>query len=135
MFFADSSVWIDYFNGVINWQSDLLDEKLVEDQVIIGDLILIEVLQGFKNDKDFNVAKNALSNLKFLSMGGYEIALESAKNYRFLREKGVTIRKTIDVIIGTFCVYNNFRLLHKDNDFEPMIKYLSLKSFEPNIIK
>ncbi len=133
MLLVDSSVWIDYFNGIINWQTDLLDKKLENDQVVIGDLILTEVLQGFKSDKDFNLAKSVLSNLKLYSIGGYDIALESANNYRFLRKQGVTIRKTIDVIIGTFCIYNNFRLLHKDNDFLPMEKYLSLKTYAPNV--
>ncbi len=129
MLLVDSSVWIDYFNGIINWQTDLLDKKLEEDQIIIGDLILTEVLQGFKSDRDYNLAKNVLSDLKLYSIGGYDIALESANNYRFLRKKGITIRKTIDVIIGTFCIYNNFRLLHKDNDFLPMEKHMSLKTY------
>ena len=88
MLLVDSSVWIDYFNGIINWQTDLLDKKLENDQVVIGDLILTEVLQGFKSDKDFNLAKSVLSNLKLYSIGGYDIALESANNYRFLRKKG-----------------------------------------------
>jgi hypothetical protein len=85
-----------------NWQTDLLDDLLSNDPVLIGDLILAEVLQGFCSDDDFEVAKTCLNILPFRKIGGYEIALQSAQNYRLLRKKGVTVRKTIDVIIGTF---------------------------------
>ena len=131
MILVDSSVWIDYFNGMRNWQTDLLDDLLSNDPVLIGDLILAEVLQGFRSDDDFEVAKTCLNILPFRKIGGYEIALQSAQNYRLLRKKGVTVRKTIDVIIGTFCISEGITLLHNDRDFEPMVSHLSLKVLTP----
>ena len=127
MILVDSSVWIDYFNGNQTSQTDWLDSSLGNTPIVIGNLILTEVLQGFKNDKDFKIAKDLLLRIPFMSMGEQTLALESAMNYRLLRRKGVTVRKTIDVIIGTFCIHNQLALLHCDRDFEPMVKYLGLK--------
>jgi len=127
MILVDSSVWIDYFNGNQTSQTDWLDSSLGETPIVIGNLILTEVLQGFQNDKDFKIAKDLLVRIPFMSMGGQTLALESAMNYRLLRRKGVTVRKTIDVIIGTFCIQNQLTLLHSDRDFDPMVKYLGLK--------
>ena len=129
MIFVDSSVWIDYFNGSNTWQTDLLDELLPNFPVIIGELILTEVLQGFRSDREFNAAKEYLSQLPFKKMGGYKLALQAADNYRLLRKRGITVRKTIDVIIGTFCISKGFTLLHDDKDFEPMVTHLSLQVF------
>jgi predicted nucleic acid-binding protein len=127
MILVDSSVWIDYFNGQETSQTEWLDSSLGNIPIIIGDLILTEVLQGFHNDKDFKTAKDLLLGIPFVPMGGQAIAVESAKNYRFLRKKGVTVRKTIDVIIGTFCIHHHLPLLQDDKDFEPMIKFLGLE--------
>ena len=127
MILVDSSVWIDYFNGNQTSQTDWLDSSLGNTPIVIGNLILTEVLQGFQNDKDFKIAKDLLLRIPFMSMGEQTLALESAMNYRFLRRKGVTVRKTIDVIIGTFCIHNQLTLLHCDRDFDPMVKYLGLK--------
>ena len=126
MMLVDSSVWIDYFNGKKTRQTNWLDTSLGINPVIIGDLILTEVLQGFKNDKEFEVAKDLLLGLPFMEMGGKALALESAKNFRTLRKNGITVRKTIDVIIGTFCITNQIPLLHDDKDFDPMVKFLGL---------
>lgn len=131
MILVDSSVWIDYFNGNRTWQTDLLDELLSHVPIIIGDLILTEVLQGFKSDKDFNAAKDHLEALPFRQIGGYEVALKSAQNYRILRKKGVTVRKTIDMIIATFCIIEGLTLLHDDRDFGSMVWHLSLKELRP----
>ncbi len=128
MILVDSSVWIGYFNGVINPQTDWLDSALGKEIIIVGDIILAEVLQGFKSDRDFNKAKELLSNFRFMEMLGQELAIESAKNYRFLRKKGVTVHKTIDVIIGTFCIHHNIPLLHDDQDFDPLTKHLGLRT-------
>jgi len=87
------------------------------------------VLQGFKSDRDFDTAKALLSGLPIRTLGGYDIALQSAVNYRLLRKKGITIRKTIDIIIGTFCIREGFALLHNDHDFDPMVNHLNLKVF------
>ncbi len=127
MILVDSSVWIDYFNGNSTPQTDWLDSALGKTPIVIGSLIVTEVLQGFPNDKDFRIARDLLLKIPFLSMGEKDLAVESAMNYRRLRKKGVTVRKTIDVMIGTFCIYNKLTLLHSDRDFDPMVKYLSLK--------
>ena len=128
MILVDSSVWISYFSGIINPQTDWLDLALGKKIIIVGDLILVEVLQGFKNDRDFRKAKELLSNFQFMEMLGWELAIKSADNYRFLRKKGVTVRKSIDVIIGTFCLHHNMSLLHDDRDFDPLIKYMELNA-------
>ena len=99
MILVDSSVWIDYFNGIPRGQTDLLDDYLSNVPVIMGDLILTEVLQGFKSNKDYETAKAFLSALPFRQMGGYHVAIQSAQNYRRLRKAGITVRKTIDIII------------------------------------
>ncbi len=127
MIVVDSSVWIDYFNGKITPKTDWLDTALGDQPILIGDLILTEVLQGFQCDKDFKKAKSLLLSFPVVEMLGQEVALLSASNYRYLRKKGVTIRKTIDVIIGTFCIHNVFSLLHDDRDFTPLEKHLHLK--------
>lgn len=129
MILVDSSVWIDYFNGISTWQTELLDKALSNVPIIIGDLILTEVLQGFKFNRDFEKAKTLLSAFTFRSMGGYDVAIQSAQNFRRLRQAGVTVRKTIDVIIATFCIIERLPLLHDDRDFDPMVSLLSLKTF------
>ena len=131
MILVDSSVWISYFNGVDIWQACLLDSLLSEVPIIIGDLILTEILQGFRSDKAFRTAKKSLDLLPFREMGGYEVALKSALNFRFLQKKGVRVRKTIDLVIGTYCIHEDLILLHDDKDFEPMEKYLALKVLSP----
>ena len=127
MIVVDSSIWIDYFNGTISKETNWLDEALGIEPIIMGDIILTEVLQGFQNEKDFRTAKKLLLDFPFMDMIGQELAIKSAMNYRALRQKGITIRKTIDVLIGTFCIHNNFDLLHNDKDFDPLEKHLKLK--------
>lgn len=128
MILVDSSVWIDYFNGEKTRETDWLDSALGNKPIIMGDLILAEVLQGFQSENDFRTAKDLLLDFPFMEMVGKTIAIKSAINYRFLRKKGVTVRKTIDVMIGTFCIHHNFFLLHDDSDFDPLEKYLKLKT-------
>ena len=130
MIFLDSTVLIDYFNGKTNWQVEILESFLGKELVVIGDYVLTEVLQGFRNDKEFQKAKNILLSFPCFDIGGKEIAIHSAKNFRYLRKKGITVRKTIDVIIATFCIENNLILLHNDRDFDPFVKYLKLKVYE-----
>jgi predicted nucleic acid-binding protein len=131
MILVDSSVWIDYFNGLKTWQTNLLDNLLSDVPIIVGDLILAEILQGFRSDDDYESAKSYLSDLPFRQMGGYQVAVQSAQNCRILRKKGVTVRKMIDVIIGTFCIMEGFPLLHDDRDFDPMVSHFSLKILSP----
>lgn len=126
MILADSSVWVDYFNGVACPETDRLDTLLGQDNILMGDIIFTEVLQGFTSDADFRKAQELLALLPFREMLGHEIALQAAKNYRILRKRGVTVRKTLDVMIGTFCVVNHIPLLHRDRDFDPMEQWLGL---------
>jgi len=128
MILVDSSVWIDYFNGKITPRTDWLDSVLGRETIVVGDIIFVEVLQGFKRKRDFERAKESLSSFPFMEMLGRELAVKSAENYRFLRKKGVTVRKTIDVIIGTFCIHNELALLHDDQDFVPIETHLKLKA-------
>jgi predicted nucleic acid-binding protein len=130
MIIVDSSVWIDYFNGKKTAETDWLDSALGNTPIIMGDLILTEVLQGFKDDGDFKTAKELLLRIPIMPMVGQELALKSAENYRLLRKKGVTVRKTIDVMIGTFCIRYQLSLLHNDKDFDPMVKFLKLKAIK-----
>jgi predicted nucleic acid-binding protein len=128
---VDSSVWINYFSGISTWQTDLLDNYLSTIPVIIGDLILAEVLQGFRSDDDYETARDLLSALPFRQIGGYDVTVQSAQNYRVLRKAGVTVRKTIDIIIATFCIREGLALLHDDRDFDPMVSHFSLKTPVP----
>jgi predicted nucleic acid-binding protein len=127
MIVVDSSVWISYFKGQSNARVEQLNQYLDRETVLVGDLILTEILQGFKEDKNFEQAKMFLLSLPFAPMLGKDIALQAAANYRFLRKKGVTIRKTNDMIIGTFCIVNGFKVLQNDKDFIPLAKHLDLQ--------
>ena len=127
MVLADTSVWIDYFNGVVNWQTDRLDWLLGAQPVALGDLILTEVLQGFDREVDFQRARSLLSVLPFYELGGYQLCLQSVNNYRTLRRRGISVRKTVDVIIATGCIAWSLELLHNDRDFAPMEEILGLK--------
>ena len=126
MIFVDSSVWVDYFNGRQSAETDYHDSLLGKEPIAIGDLVLIEVLQGFKNDSDYNTAQELLTSLTVYTLGGQKIAIKSADNFRLLRKRGVTVRKTIDVLIATFCIEKNLSLLHSDKDFEPFHEHLKL---------
>lgn len=128
---VDSSVWIDYFNGVITPETDYLHRALGQEMIFTGDLILAEVLQGFRLQKDFDRARTALLKFRVVEMVGVDTAVKSAQNYRFLRAKGITIRKTIDCLIATFCIENNLTLLHADRDFDPFEQYLNLQVRHP----
>ena len=128
MIVVDSSVWIDYFNGAKTRETELLDGILGLEPVMMGDLILAEVLQGFRTDRDVRRARVVLDTLEFKPMLGRDIALASAAYYRALRAEGVTVRKTIDMLIATFCIENNHTLLHSDRGFDPIKEHLGLKT-------
>ena len=128
MIFVDSSVWIDYFRGITTKETELLDELLGAEPIAIGDLVLAEVLQGFKSDRDFNQAKKLLTSLVMVDMLGHEMAIQAARNFRSLRERGITVRKTIDTIIATYCIENDLALLHSDRDFDAFVEHLNLRS-------
>ena len=124
---VDSSVWIDYFNGIENVQTNYLHANLGAQPFATGDLILTEVLQGFKTDKAFNQTNDLFSRLFYFDMVGKEVALRAASNCRLLRKRGLTIRKTIDVMIATFCILHDMPLLHNDKDFKIAEAHLGLK--------
>jgi|SRR6056297_1069020 len=127
MIVADTSAWIDYFNGVLAPHTDRLDSDLETHIIIIGDLIIAELLQGFKTDKEYNTAKKIIEKFEYRDFVGKEIAMKTADNYRYLRKNGITVRKTIDVIIATFCIENEYQLIHNDKDFDPLEEHLGLK--------
>lgn len=124
---VDSTVWIDYFNGTPAPQTDALDRALGRAPIVVGDLIVAEVLQGFRHDQDWQAARDALLRFPVLHLGGLPLALRSTQNYRALRARGITIRKTIDCLIATFCIEEGVALLHNDRDFEPFVRFLGLR--------
>jgi predicted nucleic acid-binding protein len=128
MIMVDSSVWIDYFSGKDTSGAEKLDSLLGDELIAIGDLILVEVLQGFRTDKDFRQAKQLLLSLTVVNILDTTIAPKSAANFRTLRKKGIIVRKTIDTIIATYCIENNLPLLHSDKDFQPFHQHLKLKN-------
>lgn len=128
MILVDSSVWIDFFNGRESRETDLLALLLRRRILLTGDLIMAEVLQGFRQKGEMEEARRALLSLPYADIVGQEVALASAMNYRLLRRKGITARKTVDVIIATFCIRNGHVLLHADRDFEPMTEHLGLST-------
>jgi predicted nucleic acid-binding protein len=126
MIVVDSSVWIDYFCGNSTRQTEALDRILGFRPVAVGDLILTEVLQGFRHDKDYRTARELFEDVTVLGMLGKEMAIKSAENFRALRKKGITVRKTADVIIASFCIENRLPLLFSDKDFRPFVAHLGL---------
>lgn len=128
MILVDSSVWIDYFRGVATPQADRLDALLGAEPLATGDLVLAEVLQGFSGDRAFNEALRLLTSLSVIDLGGQDIAVQAARNFRVLRARGVTVRKTIDTLIATRCIEGGFSLLYSDRDFDPFVEHLGLKS-------
>ena len=126
MIVVDSGVWIDFFNGTVTPEVERLDTYLDQEILIVGDVVLAEVLQGFRSDEDYQAARQALSQLLVVSMVGPDMAIGSAENYRALRRLGVTVRKTIDTLIATYCLQRGHRLLFSDRDFRPFVDHLGL---------
>ncbi len=128
MILVDSSVWIDYFNGVANAATDKLDTLLGHEPLAIGDMIVTEVLQGFSDERSFHQARRMLADLEVVQLCGQEIAIQAARNFRTLRNRGVTVRKTIDTVIATWCIESKYDLLHNNRDFDPFVKHLGLRT-------
>jgi hypothetical protein len=131
MLLVDSTVWIDYLNGRSTLSTDYLDVALATQPVLVGDLILAEVLQGFREDVQFEQALAMLGQLPQANMLNTALAVQSALNYRRLRRLGVTVRKTIDCLIATFAISAGCELLHDDRDFDPFEEYLGLLVVHP----
>jgi predicted nucleic acid-binding protein len=123
---VDSSVWIDFFHGVSTPEVERLDGLLGVTPLAIGDLVLVEVMQGFRTDQDVATARQLFRSLALLPMLGGSNAWKAAENYRQLRRKGITVRKTIDGIIATACIEANLPLLFSDRDFRPYVEHLGL---------
>lgn len=127
MIIADTSVWIDYVRGIDAPHTNILDYELEHNRIITGDILIAEFLQGFRSERDYKAAKQIMESLEYRDFVGKDIAIQAAANFRKLRKNGITIRKTIDVIIATFCIENDFELIHNDRDFDPMEHYLGLR--------
>ncbi len=127
MILVDSSVWIDYLRGADTRQTDQLESLLDTDLLSIGDLNLVEVLQGCRLQKDFNQARALLGRFDLVMLGGSDVAVPAAQNYRKLRSLGVTVRGTLDVVLATRCVVSGYRLLHADRDFDAFERHLGLR--------
>lgn len=127
MILVDSSVWIDYFRGTKNAQTDRLDDLVDRKGMLVGDLILTEVLQGFRTLREYDIGLDLLSEFPCIDIGGREIAIKAARNFRELRTLGITIRKTIDTLIATRCIVDGHQLLYSDRDFDPFVEHLGLQ--------
>ncbi len=130
MILADTSVWIDYLNGKNTSKTDLLDSSLEQGLLIMGDLILLEILQGIRDDKQYQLVKSELSKLEIFQLLQPDLVNNCAEYYRKLRKKGITIRKTADVIIASFCINRKIPLLFSDKDFVPFVKHLKLLTLD-----
>lgn len=128
MIIVDTSVWIDYFNAVRSSQTKVLDSRLGKELFGVGDLILTEVLQGFREDAEYRRVKNDLLSLEIISMFNSKRAIRCADRYRTLRKKGITIRRTVDVIIASYCIDEGHTLLFSDKDFIPFVEHFGLKT-------
>lgn len=126
MVIVDTTVWVDYFRGVRNPETDWLDTELDRQRLGLTDIVLCEVLQGVHDDSAAAEVERLLRKLEIFETGGVELATEAARNYRALRARGHTVRKTIDCLIATFCIRNGHSLLHRDRDFDPFETYLEL---------
>ncbi len=131
MILVDSTVWIDYFNGRITPETDYLHHILGDGEIVVGDIIMGEVLQGFRSDQDFETAYRAFAKFRQVNIVDMEVAVQSARNYRFLRKRGVTVRKTIDCFIATCVILHDLQLLHCDRDFDPFEQYIGLQVIHP----
>ncbi len=128
MILVDSSVWIDFLRGRATPQSLKLKQLIGEVEIAVGDLILTEVLQGCHRVPEFRETLRVFDQFNIIELGGYDVALQAARNHLYLRSLGYTIRKTIDTIIATRCIISSHQLLHSDRDFLPFEKHLGLRT-------
>jgi predicted nucleic acid-binding protein len=128
---VDTTVWVDYFRGTRNPETEWLDRELGREEIGLTDLILCELLQGVRSEKDFSHARMVLGEFALFSNGGEELAIAAARNYRTIREDGITVRKTIDCLIATFCMSKGYALLHRDRDFDAFEEILGMAVIHP----
>lgn len=127
MIVVDSTVWIDFLNGHDAPHVRRLRELLGAAEIVVGDLMLCEVLQGLGSEREAEEVEALLRRFEIVGMAGADIAVVAARNFRTLRGQGVTVRKTIDLLIGTWCIVHGRPLLHNDRDFAPMVRHLGLE--------
>ena len=128
MILVDSGVWIDFFNGAPTREAERLDALLGVAHICVGDLILTEVLQGFRSETAFRAAREAMAELPCIAIADRDAALHAALNFRRLRSIGITVYKTIDTLIATRCLLDDHSLLFSDRDFDPFVRHLGLRS-------
>jgi len=128
---VDTTVWVDYLRGAQNPETDWLNVELDRQRLGLTDLILCEVLQGLRDDVSFLRVLRELQKFEVFEMAGVELAIEAARNFRTLRQRGHTVRKTIDCLIATFCLRERHSLLHRDRDFNPFEQFLGLSVIRP----
>lgn len=131
MVIVDSTVWVDYFHGRNNPETDWLDDQLSDERLGLTTLILCEVLQGVRDERRAALVEAELRGLEIFEAGGVELAIQAVRNYRSLRSRGRPVRKTIDVLIATFCLQDRHSLLHRDRDFDPFEELLGLSVIHP----
>jgi predicted nucleic acid-binding protein len=131
MVIVDTTVWIDYLGGVKNAETDWLDREANRQRLGLTDLILCEVLQGIRDDMAFGRVLRDLRRFEVFETGGAELAIDAARNFRSLRQRGYTVRKTIDCWIATFCIREGHSLLHRDRDFDAFESLLGLPVIRP----
>ena len=131
MVIVDTSVWVDYFAGVTNGETQWLEVEAEKQRLGLTDLILCELLQGINSDAEFGMVKREIMSYEVYATGGWHMAMAAAENYRLLRKKGFTSRKTIDCWIATFCLIEGHALLHRDRDFDAFEKILALRVIHP----
>ncbi|MEQ7156354.1 type II toxin-antitoxin system VapC family toxin [Brevundimonas aurifodinae] len=131
MIIVDSSVWVDFFRDRPTREVEYLDSILGVEDLLTGDLVLAEVLQGFRDDHDFVAAQSLMTSLIVVEVAGQACAEQAARNYRILRSRGVTVRKTIDSLIATRCILDDLTLLYSDRDFDGFVRHLGLRSALP----
>ncbi len=131
MLLVDSTVWIDYFGGRVTPETDHLDRIMPLHPILVGDLILTEVLQGFRSDAEFERAHRALGKFAQVSVVNPDLSVESTRNYRSLRHRGTMVRKIVDCFIATYCIETGRELLHADQDYNSFEKHLGLRAVHP----
>ncbi len=131
MIIVDTTVWIDYLRGMETAEADWLDHELGRQPFALTDLIFCEILQGIRDDADFETIRRHFQQFQIFATGGAALAVRAAQNYRWLRQKGLTVRKTIDCWIATFCIEQGHALLHRDRDFDAFERHLDLRVIHP----
>jgi predicted nucleic acid-binding protein len=128
---VDTTVWVDYLRGSRNPETEWLEREADRRRLGLTDLALCEVLQGVRSEQEFGWVRTELQRFKLFETGGEALVVEAARNYRTLRDQGLTVRKTIDCLIATFCMANGHALLHRDRDFDAFEKILGLAVIHP----